>query len=647
MIYPLLLLSIWPQNDASQGARITQLLAPKVTVSQPISHLRDYFDARSLVPGVPIFLSAPAVTPQFDAVKEFALLPSILKPRTLSPASAKVAESKPAVPRPGAAKLIATKRPPEKKSVVAARTPEVKPAVTPLVVTKLVRPKTVIEIPANSPIATGLSAATEVALADPKAGNIPSDVPKTVVMAESVSRVLPTAETDATQNQGNFSVAKAVHAAKAIASGNSANAVTPGVTPGTKVEDVPVSLNMVKAPFRALLDQLMRQTGADILLLADSAPDITIKVTKHRFIDTLSDMCVLANLSYLKVNNEYVVGADDKLKSAYPVAYALAHPAPVKAQAPEIVTVTYNTNYCDAQKLADTLAKEFKPDELTMLVAPSVAQTSLGTSDTSSSTGVQAAVMDNKDAKNSRILLLRGPKETVDTAVSLLKAMDVRPPQVNISVTINDMSMDAEKNLGLQWQLPQLTLNQQQGSGFGTFSVAPLSFNATMNALQTQGLDKLLASPNITVQDGQRAYILVGQRLEFPVVSSYNQNGTPIFNVDEERVGIYLQVSVWISNDGKVKLDLYPQVSTVTSFINVNGGSYPQISTREAQTSLTVESGHTIIIGGLIHDEDVANFQQVPWLSKIPILGELFKNSNKTHTKDEVIITITPTIDPK
>jgi type II secretory pathway component GspD/PulD (secretin) len=228
----------------------------------------------------------------------------------------------------------------------------------------------------------------------------------------------------------------------------------------------------------------------------------------------------------------------------------------------------------------------------------------------------------------------------------MVKAMDFAVPEVNISVTIIDITNDGLKELGIDWQLPQVTISETKGNGmgFGGFNRSPLSFPATLKAMITQNKAKLLATPSISVMDGQQAYVLVGQKLNFPVVVQYTQAGSPVFSNREERVGIYLQASVWITRDNKVKLQLYPQVSTVSGFANINGGSYPQIATRECQTAMTIESGKTVFIGGLIHDSDITNIQKVPFLSSIPILGEFFSRTSKTHNRDQVMISITPTI---
>ena len=107
-----------------------------------------------------------------------------------------------------------------------------------------------------------------------------------------------------------------------------------------------------------------------------------------------------------------------------------------------------------------------------------------------------------------------------------------------------------------------------------------------------------------------------------------------------------MQVAANVSSDGTMTLSLYPQVSTVTGYLNLNGASYPQIATREAQTTVRIRSGETLVMGGLIRDEDVHSLEEIPLLSKIPIFGELFRHRNVTKTRSQVIITITPTIIP-
>jgi type II secretory pathway component GspD/PulD (secretin) len=128
------------------------------------------------------------------------------------------------------------------------------------------------------------------------------------------------------------------------------------------------------------------------------------------------------------------------------------------------------------------------------------------------------------------------------------------------------------------------------------------------------------------------------------VLVGYSQNNAPIFSKEEERVGIYMQVAASVSSDDNVTLSLYPQVSSVTGFLNVNGASYPQISTREAQTTLRVHTGETIVMGGLMKTEETASYDRVPFLSDLPFLGQLFRHRKETKTASQVIISITPKV---
>jgi type II secretory pathway component GspD/PulD (secretin) len=245
-----------------------------------------------------------------------------------------------------------------------------------------------------------------------------------------------------------------------------------------------------------------------------------------------------------------------------------------------------------------------------------------------------------------KMLIIRGENDIVQQALKLAKQMDSMRPQVGIQVTIYDISDEALKDLGVSWNYSDVSLkeNNVKGVNFGSFARAPLTFTGVIKALEQQDKAKLLASPNVSVLDGERAFILIGDRINYPVLVGYSQNNAPIFSKEEERVGIYMQVAASVSSDDNVTLSLYPQVSNITGFLNVNGASYPQIATREAQTTLRVRTGETVVLGGLLKTEETANYDRVPLLSQIPFLGELFKHRKVTKSASQVIISITPTV---
>jgi hypothetical protein len=603
MISQFALLVLWLNPQAKTIDLSSYIPVP---LGKPVNHLKSFIETRNLTPGEAIFRNP------------IDMIPSLQKPPAPMLGIIEIGSALPPILLPKPANVAS---PLQATAMVAPILPGIVPS-SPNVLPLPIAPETKIVTP--MPQAPTVEKPKKIVAIVPKQAPMQGSVeerPKHVVMA--------------------------------------AEAEAPAVKPKPSVEDTPVTLAIMNGKLDVVISELMAQTHTNLLLLTDSktpsvVPAYNVRNRKFRFV--LADICAMAGLSYLKVEDEYIIATDDKLKSAYPTEYSTAHPdkpaEAVKAQA-ESEVVAYHTNYADANKLVTALSKAYHPEGLTMIIAPEGVTPQLDSGATgSSTTGAQQSNVLQKDSevtKVSRTILLHGPKDVVDATLAILKQLDVQPAQVSLQVEIHDISVTAANQLGIQWTMPSTTFNENQGNGisFGSFSRTPLSFSATLNALENDGVDKLLARPNISVDDGQRAYVLVGDRLQFPVLSGYSQTGQAIYTVDEERVGIYLQVSVWVTNDGKVKMDLYPQVSTVTGFNNVGGAQYPQISTRESQTVVTVENGKTLVIAGLLQDEDITNIQKVPILGSIPILKELFSYRQKTHNKNEVIITITPTITSK
>jgi type II secretory pathway component GspD/PulD (secretin) len=96
-----------------------------------------------------------------------------------------------------------------------------------------------------------------------------------------------------------------------------------------------------------------------------------------------------------------------------------------------------------------------------------------------------------------------------------------------------------------------------------------------------------------------------------------------------------------VNADGDVTLRVHPVVSTITS---IDANNLPQTSTREAETTLVVKNGETIVLGGLIRDEMTKTVNEVPILSKLPLVGELFRNTTTSGRKSEILVFITPKI---
>lgn len=399
-----------------------------------------------------------------------------------------------------------------------------------------------------------------------------------------------------------------------------------------------------------VLRLLSRQTGVNLVLLGASDAKITLRLSDVPLIEIIKHIGAMAGMTFLKVGDTFVVGKPESLTSAYPAEWKATHPDPVPpppAPSVEVETETYRTSYVAAAALATALKEACK--DVTVVAGPAPSTPSVTALDGSKTTGVQSTTLENTGPSevNSRLVILQGPRPAVDRALALARRLDTPRAQVAIQVTVHDVSNDAVRDLGVSWTFKDLSVSEKpSGFNVGTISRTGLGASATIQALEQKNAAKLLASPSLSVLDGERGFVLIGNRINFPVLVGYTQNNAPIFDRQQERVGIYLQVAASVGADGTVTMSLYPQVSTITGYLQVNGASYPQVATREAQTTVRVASGESIVLGGLMRDEDVVQVEKVPLLGDVPFFGELFRHRKKTKVSSQVILTVTPTVVP-
>lgn len=419
-----------------------------------------------------------------------------------------------------------------------------------------------------------------------------------------------------------------------------------------KGESTPCSLNVVNEDPAKILQFLTAQTQTNLVLLSPSDKKLTLNLKDVKLIDMIRHICALSGLRYLKVAETFVLATEETLKSAYAPEWEAAYPAPPKASTPvedPIVTTMVRLQHISATRLATSLGKVFEKEKLTIVAGPVQDSPTVTAQNTSQATGNSTNVL-SPDSSNgdltAKTLILRGPSSMVREAVAMAKELDVVRPQVVIEVTIVDILDSALKELGASWNFGSTTIEEQTPNrlNFGEFQRSGLNFTAAIKSLEKKDQAKILASPNVSVLDGERAFILIGDRINYPVLIGYSNANTPIFSKEEERVGIYLQVAANVASDGEITLSLYPQVSTVTGFLEVNGASYPQISTREAQSTLRIRSGETLVMGGLLKTEEIKQIEKVPLLGDIPVLGELFQRRKTTKSASQVLISIKPTL---
>lgn len=175
---------------------------------------------------------------------------------------------------------------------------------------------------------------------------------------------------------------------------------------------------------------------------------------------------------------------------------------------------------------------------------------------------------------------------------------------------------------------------------FGTMSFSQLK--VVLQALESRGSTKALAVPSITTLDNQEAQIVIGTNVPVPTFARNKLTGEfEITGYTDRKTGVVLRVTPHVSEEGRIRLDIHPEVSNIVRFVGDPRAQVPVTSTREADTQVSLRSGETVAIGGLMEERDIANTRAVPVLGKVPFLGRLFRFEEKTKSRTDLFIFIT------
>jgi general secretion pathway protein D len=182
--------------------------------------------------------------------------------------------------------------------------------------------------------------------------------------------------------------------------------------------------------------------------------------------------------------------------------------------------------------------------------------------------------------------------------------------------------------------------------------VPNLSFSSTdfvmlVRALEAQGRLQVLSRPSVTVNNNLTGLIKVGENVA--IVTSVDRsdfNDRVTANVERKDVGIILNVKPSISSDGFVRMELSPEISSVSQKTTQISEDFqaPIINQRQVDTVVTVKDGQTVVIGGLIQTTQDERRTKVPVLGDVPVIGSLFRSSRTSDQKTELLVILTPKV---
>lgn len=267
------------------------------------------------------------------------------------------------------------------------------------------------------------------------------------------------------------------------------------------------------------------------------------------------------------------------------------------------------------------------------------------------------------DETTNALMIVAAPADYRQIEAAI-KKIDIEPLQVLIEATIAEVTLGEEYKFGLQWAFESGRLGLDGGFSRGVLSSGNsgslgstfpgFSFilsdatgaRAVLDAIATETEVDVISSPTLLVLDNQTARLQIGD--EVPITTQQRQSTTdpdaPVINSIEFRnTGVILEVTPNVSSSGNVILEIAQEVSNVSESVD-SGVLTPTISQRKVNTVVSVRSGETIILGGLISNLKSRSKSGVPVLSDLPILGPLFGGRQIKSTRKELILLLTPKV---
>lgn len=271
-------------------------------------------------------------------------------------------------------------------------------------------------------------------------------------------------------------------------------------------------------------------------------------------------------------------------------------------------------------------------------------------------------------------LLVRGSGATIEAVGRFLAEVDQRAPLVLVEALVVDFDNTVGRTLGLQYGVG-VGADSSRGYGLGSdgfagsfdagdaqralrtgadflgirsIGVLPVDFYVRIQALESNGQARVLSRPQISTVSGQAASISVGTtqyyilRTTTPIVGGGTGGYLPYETQRFEKVeaNVKLEVTPWVSATGEVMARIKPEFSTPVG--RFSSEVPPTINTRQLEANVRLHDGETIVLGGLIQESDVVQRSGVPFLSRIPLIGHLFRTSTTTRRRSELVIYLTP-----
>ncbi|MEP6809903.1 MAG: secretin N-terminal domain-containing protein [Chthoniobacterales bacterium] len=288
--------------------------------------------------------------------------------------------------------------------------------------------------------------------------------------------------------------------------------------------------------------------------------------------------------------------------------------------------------------------------------------------------------------QRANAIIIIGNREVVVKVMKILDEMDVSAPQVALSTVIGELTLNNNEEFGVDYLqrftkfdpsnpggrggaaiasansgAPLLNASDLRGvtqlataaatGGANVYLSAAFGLSSIVHALDASGRFKTISRPTIFTSNNKKAIIASGQEIPVPVSTisgagnNLNNGLAQQSNIQFKKVALQLEVVPLINSEKEVSLDILQKLDSLTGDSTmVDGNSIPTIATRYIKTTVSAANRSTIILGGLIIDNDRKGKSGIPLLSKIPWVGGIFRNTTKSKSRQELIVLMRPEV---
>ena len=292
------------------------------------------------------------------------------------------------------------------------------------------------------------------------------------------------------------------------------------------------------------------------------------------------------------------------------------------------------------------------------------------------------------DQRANAIIVL-GNREVVVKVEKILDEMDVQAPQVALSTVVGQLQLSSGEEFGADYfakyhnrfigtsrnnsvfgdndpgvpfaspapasimdpsKLVNLTqIIKNVGTGTNVYLAAGDAFASIVHLLESTGKFKIISRPTIFTSNNKKAIIASGQEVPVPVntltnATTVNNVASVSSSIEYKKVALQLEVVPLINSEKEVSLDILQKIDALGNNRLVSGNLVPEITTRYIRTNVSAPNGATIVLGGLIEENKQRTTSGMPYLSRIPYLGALFRSTKDTRTRQELIILMRPEV---